>query len=326
MVLLLWMAFWVMPTEQLFPYGNDSTLCHIYLQASGGHQNGSDWLQPDPNFDQTQYTCPKTFEIVKMTRGSYHLHRYKCNRSSTFSYPLQSMKHFLHSLHKTNKTILYVGDSLTEQMYFSFLCAVESEDPDLLDLAKQRTLFSYSSYLTKVLPPDCSFIKPELLKKLSSIILSEDWFHIIATSPHISHVVFNTGAWWSEGNLGVNSESCYKRQFSSESRLHEILNTLKHHYNVTLIWRDTAPAGACGHTTDPAHSVSSFQTYNQVAKHFVREYEYAGVIPSIWHDSVSKWREHIRPLDTLHWCLFTKFNVPSIWNTLLFKYMFQYTG
>ena len=291
-------------------YAPGSPLCEEYATVGV--------LEPDPNFDHSHYRCPKTFQTVVEDRGAHFLQHYMCNRTSRFHYKLLSMKHFLYYMVHTNISILYVGDSVTEQMYFSFLCGVETEESSLFSLAKKRTAFSFSSFLTSSLPTGCTM--NSVVLKNHPYVMSEDWY-TMASSKRFSHVVINTGHWWSRNHIGDNHTTCFEQQFSKGSKLYNMLTKLVNYPDLTLIWRDITPGGICGKENQLSYSFCHYQTYNLIATRFLRGLAIS--IPSIWNDTKYFWFEHVSSNDPLHWCLFLKYNVPNIWNTLLFKLLRQ---
>jgi hypothetical protein len=102
--------------------------------------------------------------------------KFMCNKKSTFYYPLLSMVDFVHFLEFNHMTILYVGDSLQQQMYSAFLCAVEAEDPLFLKTAKKRVIFSSSSFMASI-PHSCENHRPGDISEL----FNERWLTIAIT-------------------------------------------------------------------------------------------------------------------------------------------------
>ena len=117
--------------------------------------------------------------------------------------------------------------------------------------------------------------------------------------------------------FGNNVFDCYSRQFSTGSRLHYLLVTLQREHNIQLVWRPTAPAGGCGITNNPLHSKHFYEKYNEIVHKFIASLPEPVPFIDLWNASIPKWREHISPTDALHYCLFTKVNVPALWNSLL---------
>ena len=272
--------------------------------------------------------CPRVYFDDRVDVRTSRL----CNRSATFTYPLKSMAKFLRFLESKNWKLMYVGDSIQNQMYQSLMCAIEGEAPHLVKRAKMRVLLRMSPFLSPA-PTGCTFVDKNYGKDFLENIA---WYHSTIDN-NVTHVIFNTGAWWSPGRVWrhdrlheprqhkafslQNVVHYFEKHLSVNSTLFRLLHRLKEHHGVTLIWRDITPGGVCkGGTVFRGEFpyYESFTRYNSIARKFVTSQLDGLVIPKVWEMSLDKWRDHVSNNDTLHWCIFRKMNVPSIWNTLLY--------
>ena len=270
--------------------------------------------------------------------------KFICNKSSTFSYALLAMEDFIHFLEDKNFTILYVGDSLQEQMYHAFLCAVEAEEALvaqkdqqvtlLLERSKRRVQYSASYFLAR-LPPECIVTRPKF--NVTSL-QNEDWFQV-ATRQSVTHIVFNTGAWFTPSGIHIHNRKatreqtrlCFERHLVPGSRLYYLLHILSEQYNIEMIWRDVSPAGICNTKTHQLEEskytnyYNDFQYYNKIGRNVTVNLLKGLVVPDVYETSMKYWREHMSASDTMHWCSFMTYNVPSVWNTKLFQLLLSQT-
>ena len=327
LVLLVWSVFKVsnVQSQSVFSSDNNDIVNDMKGQCDKESQNTKFIDEQDTDFSEVN--CPQVYFSEISTVRVKRL----CNRSDTFTYPLKSMVQFVQLMEKMNWKFMYLGDSIQREMYYSFLCAVEGEDPHMLQRAKDRLLIGTSPFLSTA-PTGCKFISNEYSE---AFMESMQWYHD-SIKNNITHVVFNTGAWWSyavvkelhspQQSIVENVRFCYEKQFSVNSTLFRLLHRLKEHHGVTPIWRDTAPGGVCQgkrfffgkHTY-----YKTFTSYNSIASRFVTSQLNGLVIPKVWETSLDKWRDHVGMEDMLHWCVFKKLNVPSIWNTLLYDLLLQ---
>lgn len=243
---------------------------------------------------------------------------------------------FIQFLDEKNLTVLYVGDSLQQQMYHSFLCSVEAEADtlrynsthSLLGNAQRRILYSPSYFLTSP-PHECRVVRPNFNV---SFLQNEDWFHV-AMNQEVTHVVINTGAWFIPSGFYIKRDKatrqqtrqCFRKHFQPNSHLYQLLHTLSHRHRIKLIWRDMSPAGVCdtetGHMKENKYTAyyNDFPYYNEVGGGVVQNLLKGRVIPDVYDTSMMYWREHVSEDDAMHWCLFKKYSVPSIWNSKLFQ-------
>lgn len=254
--------------------------------------------------------------------------KFLCNRTSTFSYPLLSMVDFVQFLDRKNMTILYAGDSLQEQMFHALLCSVEAQNRSMLEMARRRVKYAASSFLA-ILPPKCIVTRSQFN---TTVLQNDDWFHV-AIRDKVTHLVFNTGAWFIPSGIRVHkhkatneqTRECYKVHLSYfGSPLNRRLRILSQQHGVEMIWRDVSPAGMCSDSgalieSKYTYHYNDFQYYNMVGRNVTTHSLKGMIVPDVFDDSVRHWREHMSLDDTMHWCSFRKASVPSIWNTKLYN-------
>jgi hypothetical protein len=275
-----------------------------------------------------RYSCPKFIRSANVGDK-----RFQCNRTSSFFFPLHSMSNFVQFLDDNNMTILYVGDSIQSQMVSSISCALEAENPDPSDLKTMRALFAehvlfYSSAFLARTPKNCVVNKPGFN---NARLQFHGWFEI-AIAQKVTHVVLNTGAWWFPDGIYVNNKKssqyqankCFFRHFGPRSKLSRLLRILKHRHGIVSVWRDITPGGVCDKGALGEGRFNTYYTHffahNVIARASITSPALQGlVIPGVWENSLSKWREHMGEGDMLHWCMYTEYNVPLIWNSLLYE-------
>ena len=65
---------------------------------------------------------------------------------------------------------------------------------------------------------------------------------------------------------------------------------------------------------------SSFPAFNDVARAAVVKAK-GFVIPHIWEYTLPHYRQHVQINDSIHFCIYTTYSIPAMWNTILFKYL-----
>jgi hypothetical protein len=155
----------------------------------------------------------------------------------------------------------------------------------------------------------------------------QEWYDDIRGNSRIKYLVFNTGIWWNPVNLVYlknnslvhNAEEMldiYRDYFHRDSFLLTRLYDLIHHYNVTVLWRDTSPAGSCT-IPDPYDYHASLSTMNMIARSSLREIGVV-IIPGIWEESLPYWKQHRELvskgyMDVVHYCLYQNQSIMNLW-------------
>jgi hypothetical protein len=289
--------------------------------------------------------CPRT---VKNPLA----HKYWCGVDTKNYGPSSkpaSMLSFLSHIKSNNWKLLFVGDSLSFEMYSQLLCSIESENA-AVDASKE--LFWHRSMYLVPLPapfgPHC----------IGSSCESTQWVDM-AIAENITHIVLNTGAWWSEERIRIRDNNeplsknwasvhqnkvlqVYSDHWSESGELLGQLKALKERHGVQFIWRDIAPAGACelvqkhkisGRATT-REGIAMQETHSPSWSRFVRMNTIARkavssigglIISDIWRSSLPEWRHHLNDntgdwfTDHLHYCIYRNLSIPGMWNNKLFE-------
>jgi hypothetical protein len=258
---------------------------------------------------------------------------YACdqNRYSTYSSAVSvkksdatPMTDFMNTLEREKNKILYVGDSLTKQMYDSLLCTLESEgynkDP--------RGRYVDDLFWTSFLAPITEGYRIQTDENISSTHLGLDWWRN-AIDGNFTHVVLNTGAWWYFARFDIyngkkwsamrsdqEALAMFRAHWDEQGHLMKLLSLLRSH-NIEIIWREIAPTGMCPITNHALSYIFIFPEMNRIA---AKAMETIGghVIPGVWDHSAPLFKQHRSVTqDQLHWCLFREDSVPAYWNLLL---------
>jgi len=151
----------------------------------------------------------------------------------------------------------------------------------------------------------------------------QEWYDDIRGNNRIKYLVFNTGMWWNPVNfvyLKDNSEvhntdemlDIYRDYFHRDGLLVSRLYDLIHNYNVTVLWRDTSPAGSCT-IPDPFENYhTSLSTMNMIAHSSLKEIGVV-IISGIWDISLPYWKHHKGRSDLVHYCLYQNQSLMNLW-------------
>lgn len=147
---------------------------------------------------------------------------------------------------------------------------------------------------------------------------SHNWVEAIKMSNFTKKfIVINTGVWFSHVREKINEKGsmdivlqAYKLHFHKNSDLMQSVRSLIFD-NITVIWRDTSPAGICEHK-DHYLDHSLFIEYNDIARKALAE---EGVLMlDIWNATLPYWDQHLEKKgDQLHYCLLQFESAQNIW-------------
>ena len=154
--------------------------------------------------------------------------------------------------HLGNREVYSLGDSLHGQMFLQMLCLEEFADIKFMYHIRQSKQTGFPTPLNVSLYNFSERVDGDMVDRA----FRQEWYDDIRGNKRIKYLVFNTGMWWNPVNLIYlknNSEvhntdellDVYRDYFHRDSLLLTRLNDLIHNYNVTVIWRDTSPAGSC---------------------------------------------------------------------------------
>jgi hypothetical protein len=101
---------------------------------------------------------------------------------------------------------------------------------------------------------------------------------------------------------------------------------LIYNYNITVLWRDTTPAGSCTIPDRYEKYHTSISTMNMIAQSSLSEIGVV-IIPGLWEESLPYWKHHIEIgsqgyMDLVHYCAFQNQSLMNVWirktvNTIL---------
>lgn len=201
----------------------------------------------------TSIICPRynsTYRGSKMCKED----RYTIIRHIRGQTPMSTYKHFKALQDRHNIKILLAGDSLSTQMTASFHCSMEAEGSEPYHDGYKLHI---ARYLSKI--PHPYRLKDIQINSWHGIkgFDNDTWFNV-AIEENYTHLVLNTGAWYTPTNFQVRSGNVwrsmvhndealavFKAVFAPGGRLLTLLKELHDKHNVTIIWRDIAPAGSC---------------------------------------------------------------------------------
>ena len=246
-------------------------------------------------------------------------------------------RNFLSFIKQHKFKLSYVGDSLALQMFLEVGCNLEAEGalPEHSD-HEQYIIYQKACLLAPV--SGWNLTRPSQTLALASLSWAKE-----AIRQNVTHIVLNTGAWWTYDRFlapyydpknprrSPNPNSAelvatFAAHFNEGSVLHKALSELVRVHGIRLIWRDIAPAGSC----DSNHRANYwkyeyyklFPVFNTIARNAILK---AGgiVIPGTWDQALGHWRDHVYDngvhMDTQHYCIFAKYTLPALWNSNLYK-------
>eukprot|EP00602_Paraphysomonas_sp_CaronLab_P005941 CAMPEP_0185035000 /NCGR_PEP_ID=MMETSP1103-20130426/25629_1 /TAXON_ID=36769 /ORGANISM="Paraphysomonas bandaiensis, Strain Caron Lab Isolate" /LENGTH=276 /DNA_ID=CAMNT_0027571893 /DNA_START=120 /DNA_END=948 /DNA_ORIENTATION=- len=183
-------------------------------------------------------------------------------------------------LYKNNHKIAFVGDSISLQMREMFKCSVLSTGKYEGDFNKY-VIFHRSPLLSR-LPEDYTYGPSDYNLDW---LMSDLWAQY-AIFDNVKYIVINTGAWWGYPRLHkwnqpalkntIQVAKLLKEHFKVGGRLWTLLTDLQMIYNMTIIWRDTAPAGICDlrkmkFKSTKYHYHEGLSMLNEVGRQFISD-------------------------------------------------------
>jgi hypothetical protein len=218
---------------------------------------------------------------------------------------------YIQKLHAKDAAVMFAGDSLTGTMVMQIKC--------LENFAKIR------ANETSVTTTFSSTLLAHLHKNYTAegiprnSVTTASWYEgTKAANFTRKFVVINVGAWWGhvkhrqgdKGAVNRQAEHAYRVHFSAHSDLMIHIRSLIQDHNVTVIWRDTSPAGICGEH-DKYLDHGQFSAFNDIArKALLKE----GVLMlDIWNATLPYWDQHIGGGDQLHYCVYQVESAQNVW-------------
>jgi len=274
--------------------------------------------------------CPKFFYSS--------IHNVVCPRlfdsNINFSNPLLSSSyadtklHWQHLLNKFKKHlgdrgVLFVGDSLKLQTVAQLRCLEDFTAVSIMHHIHDSVVTGFPTQLNSSLYNHSKYTKEFII----DAAFRQEWYYNIRGNNRIKYLVINTGMWWNpdyfiylnNNSLVHNTDEMldvYRDYFHRDGLLLTRLYDLIHNYNVTVLWRDTSPAGSCTANNIKYHT--SISTMNMIAQSSLSEIGVV-IIPGIWEESLPYWKHHFSEAgskgykDLVHYCAFQNQSVMNIW-------------
>jgi len=252
-------------------------------------------------------------------------------------------KEFVTRLRATNRTLLFVGDSLAEQHFNAMMCLVEEQLGAKTTLknrqGKPLVSLRWSYYLGKFPQVVTDHVELRAFsaderQRLGEAAEDESWVQY-AIDTNAEAVVIGTGAWFSHWRFRERGTPCTHdawptasmkivgKAFGIHIRLSLKPLVLKlHTHGIAVVWRDVGPAGD-NHEMKYSADYAAFKKFNNIA---YRELAPLGVVMMPTFDLLAqRWRRHVaedfKGHDYLHWCSYTKYSIPVLWVHMLYSLM-----
>jgi len=221
--------------------------------------------------------------------------------------------------HLGNRTIYLLGDSINGHLFAHINCLVDFAQFEIRSNIEKSEQMGFPTQL------DSLIYNFSHVGGLFDRAYEQKWYHHSQSADHrIKYLVINTGAWWNPNNFQylhnhsvINDVNVmldiYREYFRINGTFLNKLNNLITNHNITILWRDTAPAGSCT-IYDPY--INYHQVYNIMNLIAHKSLKQIGVIiiPNIWKESLRYWNFHLESNgDLLHYCTFHNQSVMTSW-------------
>jgi hypothetical protein len=228
------------------------------------------------------------------------------------------IEYFYRKMQERDAGVSLVGDSLSATMWMQILCLEEFVEQKEKGPWFGENLMKYP-FVGK-LQPNYTTVSMHDHDYTNFAPNSTLWYtHLKLGKFTKKYVVINTGAWFGHvrhvhDNRNVNYIENYRAHFSEDSNLIQLVKSLVLD-NVTVIWRDTSPAGVCG-LTDQYVDHPLFRGYNSIARKALAR-EGVLILEDIWNATLPYWDQHLGgdklDGDHLHYCLFQIKSAQNVW-------------
>ena len=227
-------------------------------------------------------------------------------------------------IHLRNQTVYFLGDSIRGQMMSQMRCLEDFTDIKLMNHIHESKLYGFPTQLNSHL---YNFSKHTDVNVVDRAFRQEWYYHILHTRS-IKYLVLNTGMWWNPDYfIYINNNSLvhndndmldiYRLYFHREGLFLSRIYDLMHNYNVTVLWRDTSPAGSCTLHDRFERYHSLLSTMNIIAQTALRQIGVV-IISGIWEESLPYWKLHMEMgsqgyMDLVHYCGFQNQSLMNLW-------------
>jgi hypothetical protein len=224
---------------------------------------------------------------------------------------------YIQKLRENDAAVMLFGDSLTATMLMQMRCLeifanIPESETSVTTPLKDGHAFGWSNPFLAHLPKNyTSTAVPERFANKY-----HNWYEgAKMVNSARKYVVLNVGAWWGHvqhrhGEGAVDLQEAYRLHFAAHSDLMIHIRSLIQDHNVTVVWRDTSPAGICGeHDKNLDHG--QFSSFNYIArKALLKE----GVLMlDIWNATLPYWDQHLGGRDQLHYCTCQVESAQNVW-------------
>eukprot|EP01041_Mallomonas_annulata_P010447 gene10447-21800_t len=247
--------------------------------------------------------------------------------------------HLIELLSFSETSLTFVGDSLSRQMHTTLMCMLEYEKLSKSTYAQEGIKATESNFLTALPAPyfirDFHFHSDNV-----TLLINPGWVDKVINSPYKNRIVIiNSGAWWHPINILISESTpvdmdgmveAYRKHFSRNGPMDRMLHHLTNH-NVTVIWRDTTPAGICNANNEAEQTkypyYNRFYQLNVIARKLFTNRKRRHVLPHIYSSTLPLWYQHFGikyndpTIDQLHWCTYVPNTAPWIWNTIMYNFL-----
>jgi len=230
--------------------------------------------------------------------------------------------------HLGKHVVFFLGDSMKAQMLTQLRCLEEFADIQFIH--HHHIHGSVETGFPTSLPHSSLYnFSGRVDGDIVHRAFRQEWYDTIRGNNIIKYFVFNTGMWWNpnyfiylkNNSILQNTDEMldiYRDYFHRDGLLLTRLYDLIHNYNVTVLWRDTSPAGSCT-IPDPHWSYhESISTMNMIAQSSLREIGVV-IIPGIWDASLPYWKHHLERgsktgyMDLVHYCVYRNQSLMNLW-------------
>ena len=280
--------------------------------------------------------CPKFFYSSTQNAICPRLFDSNINNPLLSSSYVNIKSYWQHLLNKFKKhlgdrEVFFVGDSLKKQMLTQLRCLEDFTAVSIIHHIHDSVLTGFPTPLNSSFYNYSKYTKEYII----DAAYRQEWYYHIRENNRIKYLVINTGMWWNpdyfiylnNNSLVHNTDEMldvYRDYFHRDGLLLTRLYDLIHNCNVTVLWRDTIPAGSC--TANNINYHTSISTMNMIAQSSLSEIGVV-IIPGIWEESLPYWKHHIELgsqgyMDLVHYCAFQNQSLMNVWirktiNTIL---------
>ena len=226
--------------------------------------------------------------------------------------------------HLGDRVVFFVGDSLKKQMLTQLRCLEDFTAVSIKHHIHDSVLSGFPTPLNSSYYNFSKYTKEYII----DAAFRQEWYYHIRGNNRIKYLVINTGMWWNpdyfiylkNNSLVHNTDEMldvYRDYFHRDGLLLTRLYDLIHNYNITVLWRDTNPAGSCTIPDRYEKYHTSISTMNMIAQSSLSKIGVV-IMPGLWEESLPYWKHHLERgqkgfNDLAHYCAFQNQSVMNVW-------------